>query len=77
MTAPPDAARKQRRRQFGFAALALGAVLTAVGATLADGTGVAAAIGVAALAQGIGLVVAGASLAIGHNPLDRKDHRPR
>jgi hypothetical protein len=60
------------RRRFGLAAVALGAVLSAAGAALADASGVAAAVGLAALAQGIGLLVAGAWLALGHNPLNRE-----
>jgi hypothetical protein len=59
------------RRRFGVAALALGAMLTGVGAALADASGVVAVIGIVALAQGLGLLIAGVLLALGHNPLGR------
>jgi hypothetical protein len=77
MRPPPDGTRKQRRRRFRLASLALSGVLTGVGATPADGAGAAEALGLAGLAQGIGLVVAGASSAIGHDPLDRTDRQRR
>jgi hypothetical protein len=69
---PQDRPRGMSRRRFGLAAVAVGAVLSAAGAALADASGVVAAVGLAALAQGIGLLVAGAWLALGHNPLDRE-----
>lgn len=64
--------RTRRRRRFGIAAAALGAMLLLAGTQFASRDGALEAIGIVCLAYGIGLLVAGASLAIGHNPLDRR-----